>query len=94
MHSQHVHGNGGGGVCSGHRPIRHRLQGHGHCKVCDWSVLAWWWVEHCLLKYNTIKYNTNKNIQYKQEYYYSGTNPVEFRGYIITCVVFRVFKFF
>ena len=29
------------------------------------------------MKYNTIQYNT---IQYKHEYYYSGVNPVEFRG--------------
>ena len=36
------------------------------------------------IKYNTIQYNTIQynTIQYKHEHYYSGINPVEFRGHI------------
>ena len=34
-------------------------------------------IQNNTIQYNTIQYNT---IQYKYEYYYSGINPIEFRG--------------
>ena len=36
------------------------------------------WILYNTIQYNTIQYNT---IKYKHEYYYSGINPVEFRGH-------------
>ena len=37
-------------------------------------------IQYNTIKYNTIQYNT---IKYKHEYYYSGINPVEFRGHLL-----------
>ena len=41
-------------------------------------------IQYNKIQYNTIKYNT---IQYKNEYYYSGINPVEFRGHSKTSII-------
>ena len=40
-------------------------------------------IQYNTIQYNTIQYNTIQysTIQYKYKYYYSGINPVEFRGH-------------
>ena len=40
-------------------------------------------IQYNTIQYNTIQYNTiqQNTIKYKYEYYYSGINPVEFRGH-------------
>ena len=45
-------------------------------------------IQYNTIQYNTIQYSTiqyktiqNNTIQCKNEYYYSGINPVEFRGH-------------